>query len=131
MHPRLVLLDEPSQGLAPRIVEEIAAVMQEMRREGIAMAHWGIAMSLWYPLWQPPDAATLKKGWVAVEQAKTLGASTERERDYIAAIEAFYKESDKLDHRTRGLAYEKAMERLYVRYSQDREAAVFYALALN
>src|SRR5439155_286635 len=71
------------------------------------------------------------KGWVAVEQAKTLGASTERERDYIAAIEAFYKESDKLDHRTRGLAYEKAMERLYVRYPQDREAAVFYALALN
>ena len=37
MHPRLVLLDEPSQGLAPRIVEEIAAVMQEMRREGIAI----------------------------------------------------------------------------------------------
>src|SRR5437899_1439539 len=96
-----------------------------------AMAHWGIAMSLWYPLWQAPDAATLKKGWVAVEQAKTLGASTERERDYIAAIEAFYRDSDKLDHRTRGLAYEKAMERLYVRYPQDREAAVFYALALN
>src|SRR3989475_11763302 len=96
-----------------------------------AMAHWGIAMSLWYPLWQPPDAATLKKGWVAVEQAKTLRASTERERDYIAAIEAFYRDSDKLDHRTRGLTYEKAMERLYVRYPRDREAAVFYALALN
>lgn len=37
MHPRLVLLDEPSQGLAPRIVEDIMAVIQEMRDEGIAM----------------------------------------------------------------------------------------------
>jgi branched-chain amino acid transport system ATP-binding protein len=37
MHPRLVLLDEPSQGLAPRIVEDILAVLQEMRDEGIAM----------------------------------------------------------------------------------------------
>lgn len=37
MHPKLVLLDEPSQGLAPRIVEDILAVLQEMRDEGIAM----------------------------------------------------------------------------------------------
>jgi branched-chain amino acid transport system ATP-binding protein len=37
MHPRLVLLDEPSQGLAPRIVEDIAAVIAEMRAEGIAI----------------------------------------------------------------------------------------------
>jgi branched-chain amino acid transport system ATP-binding protein len=37
MHPRLVLMDEPSQGLAPRIVEDIMAVVQEMRDEGIAI----------------------------------------------------------------------------------------------
>lgn len=37
MHPRLVLLDEPSQGLAPRIVEDIMAVIEEMRAEGIAI----------------------------------------------------------------------------------------------
>jgi branched-chain amino acid transport system ATP-binding protein len=37
MHPRLVLLDEPSQGLAPRIVEEIMAVIEEIRDEGIAI----------------------------------------------------------------------------------------------
>jgi branched-chain amino acid transport system ATP-binding protein len=37
MHPRLVLLDEPSQGLAPRIVEDIAAVVAEMRQERIAI----------------------------------------------------------------------------------------------
>ena len=37
MHPRLVLLDEPSQGLAPRIVEDIMTVIAEMRQASIAM----------------------------------------------------------------------------------------------
>jgi branched-chain amino acid transport system ATP-binding protein len=37
MEPKLALLDEPSQGLAPRIVEDIMAVIQEMRDEGIAI----------------------------------------------------------------------------------------------
>ncbi|MGH8064394.1 MAG: hypothetical protein ACRERE_03995 [Candidatus Entotheonellia bacterium] len=96
-----------------------------------AMGYWGIAMSLWYPLWQPPNEAMLQKGWAAVEQAKAMGGKTEREQQYIAAIELFYKDADKLDHRTRSLAYEKAMEQLSQRYQEDREAAVFYALALN
>ncbi|MBI3780713.1 MAG: hypothetical protein HY278_06620 [candidate division NC10 bacterium] len=98
---------------------------------GCAMGYWGIAMSLWYPLWEPPSEATLKKGWAAVEKAKALGGKTEREGAYITAMETFYKDSDKLDHRTRATAYEKAMEQLSLQYSDDREAAAFYALALN
>ena len=98
---------------------------------GCAMGYWGIAMSHWYPLWQPPSEAMLKKGSDAVTQAKTIGGKTEREQDYIAAIEAFYHDWQKRDHRTRALAYEKAMERLIARYPDDREAAIFYALALN
>lgn len=50
--------------------------------------------------------------------------------DYIAAIEAFYKDSDKIDHGTRAGAYEKAMEHLQLRYPDDHEAAIFHALAL-
>ncbi len=94
------------------------------------MAHWGVAMSLYHPVWAPSTPAELKKGWAAVEKAKSVDAKSDRERDYIAAIEAFYKDSDRLDHRTRALAYEKAMERVYLRYPKDREAAIFYALAL-
>lgn len=97
-----------------------------------AMAHWGIAISQRSnPLVGAPEAAALKRGLASIEQAKAIGAKTQRERDYIAAIELFYKDSDKLDHRTRVLAYEKAMEQLYLAYSQDIEAAIFYALALN
>lgn len=35
--PRLVLLDEPSQGLAPRIVRELADVIRRLREEGVAV----------------------------------------------------------------------------------------------
>lgn len=94
------------------------------------MAYWGVAMTLYHPVWSPSTAAELRNGWAAVEKAKSIGAKTNRERDYIGAIEAFYKDSDKLDHRTRALAYEKAMERVYLSYPKDREAAIFYALAL-
>jgi tetratricopeptide (TPR) repeat protein len=99
---------------------------------GCAMAYWGVAMSYFHPIWdgRGPDAAILKKGWETVEKAKAAGAKTEREHDYVAAIEAFYKDSEKLDHRTRVLAYETAMERVYTRYPEDREAAAFYSLAL-
>jgi tetratricopeptide (TPR) repeat protein len=97
-----------------------------------AMAYWGIAVNRRAnPLAGAPDVAALKDGWEAVEKAKSIGAKTERERDYVAAIENYYKDWEKLDHRTRVLAYEKSMERLYVRYPEDSEAAVFYALALD
>ncbi|HKY29877.1 MAG TPA: hypothetical protein VJM12_18190, partial [Pyrinomonadaceae bacterium] len=95
-----------------------------------AMAHWGVAMSNYHPVWAPANKGELQKGFAAVESAKSSGAKTERERAYIAAIEAFYKDHDKLDHRTRALAYEKAMEQLHMRYPKDREGAIFYALAL-
>ena len=98
---------------------------------GCAMGYWGIAMSHWYPLWYPPSPAALKAGAEAVERAVAAGPKTEREKEYIAAIAAFYHDSDKLDHRTRAVAYEKAMEQVYLRYPEDREAAVFYGLALN
>ena len=96
-----------------------------------AMGYWGIAMSHWYPLWFPPSRSALNAGSEAVEKAIAAGPKTEREKDYISAIATFYRDSDKLDHQTRAVAYEKAMEQVYLRYPEDREAAVFYGLALN
>src|SRR5438309_3313538 len=96
------------------------------------IAHWGVAMNLLgNPFGWPPSPKALADGWAAVERAKTAGAKTQRERDYISAIETFYKDADTVDHRTRALGYRQAMEQLTARYPDDREAAVFYALALN
>ena len=94
------------------------------------MAYWGVAMTSYHPLWAPPTVDELKRGWSAIEKAKQIGARTQRERDYIAALEIFYKDSDKLDYRTRTFAYHEAMKRLYESNPSDQEAAVFYALTL-
>lgn len=96
-----------------------------------AMAYWGLAMSYFHPLWEPPSADDIRKAWSAIERAKSIGGKTEKERDYIAAIETFFKDSGKFDHRTRLLAYEREMEKLHQKYPDDREAAIFYSLALN
>ena len=97
-----------------------------------AIAYWGIAISHRpNPLILPLTAAALKNGLEAVEKGKAIGAKTERERDWIAAIESYYKGYDKVDQTQRGLAYERAMEALMQKYPDDLEAAIFYALALN
>jgi branched-chain amino acid transport system ATP-binding protein len=36
-NPALVLLDEPSEGLAPKIVEQMAAAILAMKQEGLAL----------------------------------------------------------------------------------------------
>ena len=96
------------------------------------IAYWGIAISHRpNPLILPLTAAVLKNGLEAVEKGKAIGAKTERERDWLAAIELYYKDHDRVDQTTRGLAYEKAMEQLMQKYPDDPEAAIFYALALN
>jgi hypothetical protein len=96
-----------------------------------AIAYWGIALSL---LWNPhsvPAVQNLAEGAAALEKAKSIGAKTERERDYLAALGAMYADYEKVDHRTRLLAYAKAMEALAARYPKDDEAQIHYALALN
>jgi hypothetical protein len=97
---------------------------------GCAIAHWGVAASHYHPLWAPPSADELENGRQALANAKAAGAKSQRERDYIAALDTFYNDSDKLDHGTRALAYSAALEQLHKQYPEDREAAVFYALSL-
>jgi hypothetical protein len=100
---------------------------------GCAIAYWGIAMSVQQnPLTgQEPNANATKDALAGLDRAKTIGAKTQRERDYLAAIDLIYRDADKIDFRARRLAYEKAMEALAQRYPEDTEAAIFYALSLN
>jgi tetratricopeptide (TPR) repeat protein len=96
-----------------------------------AMAYWGLAMTNWTQIWSSPPPAALKRGWEAVEKARAAGARTPRERDFVAAAEAFFKDGDKTDHRTRALAYGRAMEQMAQRYPQDVEVLAFHALSLQ
>ena len=100
---------------------------------GCAMAHWGVAMSLWHQLWNRPSAEYLEHGAQEVKKAQALDEghkTTPRERGYIAAIGVFYAEPGKRDHLARAEAYSQAMQHMYATYPDDREAAAFYALSL-
>lgn len=94
-----------------------------------AMGYWGIAMSFYHPLWEMPDAKALRRGWAFSVRGKKT-AKSEREKEYLSAIEAFYHDSDKVDHATRALAYEQAMEQLHRKHPEDREGTILYALSL-
>jgi len=114
----------------PETIKAFSAVAET--DPSCAIAYWGIAVSQRpNPLVSPFDAATLKRGLEAVQKGQTIGAKTERERDWLAAIEEFYKDYDKVDQDTRAKNYEKAMEALAKKYPDDVEAKIFHALALN
>jgi tetratricopeptide (TPR) repeat protein len=97
---------------------------------GCGMAWWGAAMSNLHPLWAPPTPDELRTGREAAAQARRVGASTPRERGFIDAINTFHKDSDKLAHSERMVAYEKAMATVASANPDDDEAAIFHALAL-
>jgi hypothetical protein len=97
-----------------------------------AMAHWGIAMSWWgNPFGGFRSAQALKNGLAAVENAGAAAPKTERERAYLDAVEALFKDAATIPQRTRILEYEKRMEQLAASNADDPEARIFYALALD
>ncbi len=96
-----------------------------------AMAYWGVAMSNYHQVWpSPPTQAELEKGTKAILIAQALKNKSKKESDYINAIATFYKDWKTIDHRTRTLSFEKAMEKVYTTYPTDKEVAAFYALSL-
>jgi len=95
-----------------------------------AMAHWGVAMSLWHQLWNEPDAKVIARGLTEVDAARKAQKPTPREDAYISSIAAFYGDSKKLDHAARAKAYSDAMKKVHETYPDDHEAAAFYALSL-
>ncbi len=97
----------------------------------VAMAYWGVAMSNLHPLWTAPTEDEFKKGVKAIEVARSVKGKSARETDYIEAMGQYFNPDKSLDHKTRCLSYEKAMKNVYDKYPDDKEAAIFYALALN
>jgi hypothetical protein len=95
-----------------------------------SMAEWGIAMSHYRQLWDPPTKDDLRIGLEAAQEGLSMGPKTQRERDYLNAIHGFYQNAGSESHSIRAKRYEIAMESLHSRYRQDSEAAIFYALSL-
>jgi tetratricopeptide (TPR) repeat protein len=96
------------------------------------MADWGIAiMSMGNPFVWPANPKAMQAGATVLADAQRVGAKTERERDYIAALGLFFKDWETTEYRSRAVAFQKAMEGVAARYPQDDEAQILYALVLD
>ncbi len=94
-----------------------------------AMAHWGIAMSVFHQIWDRPDDEAVARARSEMQAARSRRAQTAREREYIAALGGFF-EPGKPDYQSRVEGYSAAMAKLHDRHPDDIDAAAFYALSL-
>jgi tetratricopeptide (TPR) repeat protein len=94
-----------------------------------AMAHWGIAMSVFHQIWDRPDEGATARGWSEMQAARSAAAKTARERAYIAALSGFFQ-PDKREYQSRIESYAAAMRQLYGDHPRDTDAGAFYALSL-
>jgi tetratricopeptide (TPR) repeat protein len=96
-----------------------------------AMAYWGLAMNAWgNPFAGGPSGAVLARGAAAAGKAASLSAGTPRERGFIAAVAALYRDPKGTPNAVRLQAYADTMARLYRDFPKDSEVATYYALAL-
>jgi Tfp pilus assembly protein PilF len=95
------------------------------------MAYWGVAMSNFHPLWAPPTKEELEKGSNAIALARSIGGKSKKESAYLDAVGALYDDWATVSHFPRLLRFEKAAEKIFRKYPEDKEAAIFYALALR
>jgi tetratricopeptide (TPR) repeat protein len=121
----VALLHHMTYPQARTAFQEVAA-----RDPKCAMAHWGVAMTLFQPLWPTrPSPAQLQQGWDETQKARTLAPPTERERLFVAAVEAFFQEPAATDYWARIRRWEAAMAKLHDAFPADAEGTAFFALA--
>ena len=113
-----------------RAIEGFSGVLGEDAT--CAIAYWGIALSDWSNPFAPgiKDKGQLQLGRDSVERGTAVGAKTDRERAYLAAVGKLYSDFESTSQRARLLAYRDAMRDVAAKYPQDHEAQIFYALAL-
>ena len=114
-----------------RAIEGFNAVLAEDATCGIA--YWGIALSDWSNPFAEgmKDQDQLQAGRKSVERGKKVGAKTDRERAYLAAVGKLYSDYESTPQQARLLAYRDAMRDVAAKYPEDHEAQIFYALALT
>ena len=96
------------------------------------IAYWGLASILMNnpiagqgAVGKAPEVAQ-----AALEQARANPPKTQRERDYLEAVSAYYKDFAQRTERERQQARAEAYEKLAAKYPDDDEAQIFYAVYL-
>jgi tetratricopeptide (TPR) repeat protein len=105
---RHVLEDDPSCGVADF---GIAAILMDNPLAG-----------------QGASLKAAESAQAAIEQGRRVGTKTQRERDYIEAVAAYYADFANRPERARQAARAQAFETLAAKYPDDDEAQIFAAL---
>jgi hypothetical protein len=114
----------------PEAMKSFDAVLKD--DPNCAIAYWGKAVVLLdNSLAFPPPLKNLEEATLVFEKARAAGAKTQRERDWIDAIGAYYRDHDKVPLDQRLDAYTQALEKMTQRYPDDFEVWAYYALMLQ
>jgi branched-chain amino acid transport system ATP-binding protein len=82
MNPKLILMDEPSEGLAPLMVQEVAGVIRDLKGEGLAILL--VEQNLALGLSVADRCYVLNKGQVVFESsAQDLRANEQIKHQYL------------------------------------------------
>jgi tetratricopeptide (TPR) repeat protein len=94
-----------------------------------ALAYWGAAMTYNHPFWDPPSPADEKTAWALVQKGMSAQKASPREKLYLAAVAALYKDAGAGTKSERDQHYRDAMAAVYAQYPDD-ETALFYGLSI-
>ena len=110
-----------------RALEAFTGVAQ--RDPDCAIAYWGAAKTYDHPFWDPPTRSDELAAWALAQQGMRATRKSPRERMYLAAVAALYKDGGAGPKSARDQAYVDAMASAYAAYPDD-ETKLFYGLAL-
>jgi len=94
-----------------------------------SMAYWGAAMTYNHPFWDPPSQADEKAAWSLVQKGLSSPQATPREKLYLTAVTALYRDAGAGSKSARDQNYRDAMALAYTQYPDD-ETALFYGLSI-
>jgi tetratricopeptide (TPR) repeat protein len=108
------------------------AAFQEIATEdpNCVVAAWGFASILMYNPFAGTTPESAARAQAAIAKGRQMGAKTEREKEYLEAVAAYYEDYANRNERQRALARSKAYEALAAKYPKDDEAQIFNALYL-
>jgi hypothetical protein len=96
---------------------------------GCAIAYWGTAMTYNHPFWDPPSQADETAAWALVQKGLSAPEASAREKLYLAAVAALYKDAGAGSKSARDQNYRDAMAAAYAQYRDD-ETTLFYGLSI-
>ena len=121
----LALLHSFAYAASAQAFRDVAA-----RDPDCAIANWGIAMFFFHQLWEPPSGDQLREGAEQIRRAIEIRAGSLRERQFIEALDTYYRDPEQEAPAARAERYARAMADVAQNNPRDAEAQIFYALAL-